>query len=57
MSFIAPKETQKTRIETCYKCPNIGMVPIANIAKCNSCGCPIRTKIVPVNSKCPEGKW
>lgn len=57
MEIIASKEKQKERLNICLSCPNVGTVPVLNFIKCNSCRCPIRTKIVPVSSKCPEGKW
>ena len=57
MQIIASKEKQQERLSMCFSCPSIGTIPIVNLAKCNACGCPIRTKIVPESSKCPKGKW
>ena len=57
MEIFANKEKQQERLSICFKCPDIGIIPVVNIAKCNACGCPIRTKIVPSGSTCPKGKW
>ena len=54
---ICSKEIQKQRVEICFKCPDMGMIPVLGTAKCNACGCPIRSKVAVKVSSCPKGKW
>lgn len=57
MSIVSAKNLQQKRLEICMPCEHIAIVPLLGFAKCNACGCPIRSKIMLDNSKCPKGKW
>lgn len=54
---VTPKEKQKERLTICLSCEFLGMTPVIPVAKCNECGCPIRSKIALKNNTCPKGKW
>lgn len=57
MLGITQKAVQQNRLAICMQCPSMKIIPLVTIAKCNDCGCPIRSKIALEVSKCPQGKW
>jgi hypothetical protein len=57
LNFLSPQEMQKHRMGICFSCPELGTVFSTGIAKCNECGCPIRSKVAVKSSDCPLGKW
>jgi hypothetical protein len=57
LNFLSAQEMQKARMQICFSCPELGIIAVAGIAKCNSCGCPIRSKVALKSSTCPLDKW
>ena len=47
------KEEFKTRMYTCYECPEFRQVT----KQCKKCNCFLFVKAFFKNSKCPLGKW
>lgn len=55
MALVADKDKRKKRVTICEVCPHKVKCKLG--AKCDKCGCLIKTKIVYDRSSCPIQKW
>jgi hypothetical protein len=49
--IFANSKLQQDRVSVCNKCEN------KDGSKCKVCGCTLSSKIVPIGSTCPLGRW
>jgi hypothetical protein len=58
VSLFAPKDVRQRRAAICRACPLVLVLgKRRQWLQCSRCGCLVSMKTLPLDEKCPEGKW